>query len=54
MEEVFQIPAQVLFILRGEAEGELSGGRPAGAVAFEGDLYPVAALRQGVLLDAEL
>src|SRR4051812_28741275 len=54
LEEVFQVPAQILLILGRETEIERRDGRARSAVAEEIDLHPVAALGHGVLPDPEL
>ena len=54
LEELFQIPAKIFFILRRKTEGKLGGGRARGTVAGEVEVHPVAAFRHGVLLDAEV
>jgi hypothetical protein len=54
LEEVFQIPAEVFFVLWRDVEGECGGGRSRRAVAREADLHPVLTLCYSLLTQPEL
>ena len=54
LEEVFQIPTQIFFILRRETECECGSGLARGAVAGEIEFDLVTALWQGGLPETEL